>query len=125
DDGVGSVLGEGRGTAEGGADAGQQLTNGEGLGDVIVGAQIECGDFVFLLAAGREHYDRRLAPRADFADDVKAIAVGESEVEQHQFGLAGGGLRDAFGGGDGFVKLVFLGGEGGTEEAADLRIVFD
>ena len=111
--------------AQGGANAGQQLADGEGLGDVIVGAQIERGDLVFLLAAGGKHHDGHLAPLADFADHFQAVAIGQAEIEQHQIRLARGGLRDAFLGGDGFVKLIIFRGQRGAEEAADLGIVLD
>ena len=44
-------------TAERGANAREKFLDAEGLGDVVVGAGIECDHFVALGAAHREHDD--------------------------------------------------------------------
>src|SRR3546814_20682528 len=46
--------------AQHGADAGDELTGAEGLGDIVVGAGFEPANAVRLLAAGREHDNRHI-----------------------------------------------------------------
>ena len=46
--------------AQHGADARQQLLHRKGLGNVVIGPGIQTGDFVRLIAAGREHQDGHL-----------------------------------------------------------------
>ena len=43
---------------------GEKLSDAERLGDVVVGAQLQAADDVFLLPLRREHEDRHLQPAA-------------------------------------------------------------
>ena len=49
----------GRGVAQGGAQAGEKLADGEGLFDIIVGAEIQRGDLLGFLVAGGQDDDGR------------------------------------------------------------------
>jgi len=115
----------GGGPAQSCANPRQQLAHREGLGDVVIGAQVECGDFVFLLAAGGKHQDRDLAPFPDFLNHFQPVAIGQAKVEQNQIRLARCGLRETFLGRDRFLQAIAFGGESGAQEAADLGVVFD
>jgi hypothetical protein len=75
------------GAAKEGVDAGEQFAHAEGLGEVIIGAEIEADDLVNLLAFGREHQDGQgnLLCAELFADLVAAEAR-QHHVEQEQAG---------------------------------------
>ena len=53
------------------------------------------------------------------------IEAMKAEIEEDEIGLAGGGLGDGFGGGEGFVEAILFGGEGRAEETPNLVVVFD
>ncbi len=76
------------GAADVGLDPGQQLPHGEGLGDIVVRAQLQAQDLVGLLLPGGEHQNgggAALLP--DGSADVKAIALGQHQVQQNQIGV--------------------------------------
>jgi len=78
-----------------GADAGQQPVHGEGLGDVVVGADVEGTDAVLLLHPGGDHDDRQVArrrPATQLAADLEARELRQHPVQQDQVGP---GLGDA------------------------------
>ena len=62
--GVGALLGNltvaggGAGVADGRPHTGQQLVGAEGLGEVVIGPQIQSGDLVLLVGAGGDHHHR-------------------------------------------------------------------
>ena len=64
-----------------------QLPGAEGLGDVIVGAQLKAFDAVQLLAAGRQHDDGRIVTAADAAAHFPPVHPGEHQVQNDQVGL--------------------------------------
>ena len=70
------------------AHARQQLAHAEGLGHVVVGAGVERGDLVALLAARGEHDDRHLAPLPQPADHLQAVHIGQAQVQNDDVGLA-------------------------------------
>ncbi len=67
-----------------GADAAEQLADAEGLGDVVVGADLEADDLVDLGVLGREQDDRDGAAAANLAADVEARAARHHDVEDEQ-----------------------------------------
>ncbi len=73
-------------------DPGHQLAGGEGLGHVVVGAELETQDPVDLVVAGAqdEHRDGLRgpgSPAAQPAADVEAVEVaGQADVDDDQFG---------------------------------------
>ena len=81
--------------AEVGRDPGQQLGEAERLDDVVDGARLEPEHDVDLRVAGGEHdhRDRRVLPRG-MHGDLRSVAVGEAEVEQHEVGRIGVERRD-------------------------------
>ena len=75
------------GAAQHGAHAGQQLAQREGLGDVVVGAELEAAHAVDLLAPRGEHDHRHVhAATAELAAHVPARSSGIIDVEQHEIG---------------------------------------
>src|SRR5918994_3491845 len=61
------------GSPENRSHPGHDLTRGEGLGDVVVGAQLEAHDAVGLLASGGEHDHRGPAPSPDPSENLEAV----------------------------------------------------
>jgi hypothetical protein len=67
-----------------GADPGKQLARAEGLGEVVVGAELEAEDAVDLLALGGEHDDRHCQLAADLPCEREPVLAGHAHVEEHQ-----------------------------------------
>ncbi len=102
-----------------------ELTRGEGLGDVVVGAQIEAHDPVGLLPPGGEHDHRDLGSRPDPAAQLQAVDARQHHVEHHQLGL---GALDQVAGGDAVAGLegaVPLAAQVGGDDLAHDRLVVD
>ena len=115
---------EGR-VPEGDAGAREELADGEGLGDVVVGAGVERRHLVRLRPAGREDDDRDRGPLAQPADDLETVQVGKPEVEDDEVGLPRRGLEQAVLAGLGLDDAIALARQRGAEEAADRRLVLD
>ena len=74
------------GTTEDGAQACEQLAHRERLRHVVVGAGVERGDLLRLVADGGDDDDRHAAPATHLAADVDAAAVRQDQVQQHRVG---------------------------------------
>ena len=57
-------------------DAREKLAVAERLGDIVVGARVEPGDLVDLVAARREHNDRHVRASPQAAGDLDSAQVG-------------------------------------------------
>ena len=92
--------------AQDGAQAGLQLARLEGLGEIVVGAELEADDAVHRLAARGQHQDRHVAGAAQAAAEIEPVGIGQHEVEDDRVeGLALElGLAVAAGAGDGHAK---------------------
>ena len=64
------------------ADAREQLHRAEGLGQVVIRAHVERRRLVDLRAAGRDDDDRHPAPGAHGADDLAAVHIRQTEIQQ-------------------------------------------
>jgi len=83
------------------ADAGEQNSEGEGLGHIIVGASVEAFDDVGNGVAGGEHQDGNVL--LDFAEtlsDLNAVESGQHDIEEYEVELV------VFGEGDGGEAVV-------------------
>ena len=60
------------------ANAGQQFAGAEGLGQIVVGAAVEGGDFLLLLIAGRKDDDRRFQPFSQTLQHFLAVDVRQA-----------------------------------------------
>ena len=72
-----------------GAHPRKKLAGAEGLGEVVVGAQLEAEDAVDLLALGGKHDDRNHRLGADFPREGEPVLAGQAHVEEHQVDAAG------------------------------------
>ena len=116
-----------RATPEEGADAGEELLEGERLDEIVVGPEIQPGHLVSHGVPGGEHEDRRSdAAFARGPEDPEAVAARQQDVEHDQ--VVGLTLEeqvernDAIGSGLHRVPL-FL--EPLPDEARDLPVVLD
>ncbi len=76
------------GAFQNGADARDQLGEGEGLQDVVVRPQLEPMDTIFDLLACCEVQRRRLAPRmSELLEDLPAVELGHHHIEQENIRL--------------------------------------
>src|SRR5688572_396821 len=83
----------GRSAAENTLDPRDELTRVEGLGQVVVGADLEPDDLVDVLVAGGEHQDRHVRGLAHAAADLDPVDVRQHQVEDDQGGRLGGDVR--------------------------------
>ena len=79
--GVVVVAGE---AAQLGLDPRHQLQGIEGLGDIVVGAQGEAGDFVHVLHPRRQHDDGKEVVLPNFLAKGKAVQIRQHHVENGQ-----------------------------------------
>jgi len=79
------ALGEGLrlASSEHRAEPSQELAGAEGLGDVVVGANLQPHHAVRLVSPRGEHEDRNAALAADATDDFQAVDAGHHDVEEH------------------------------------------
>jgi hypothetical protein len=67
------------------ADAGKQLLEGEGLGQIVISPRVEGSDLTLQAVAGGQHQDRKLgAPGPDPLEDLLAAEARQHNVEQHE-----------------------------------------
>ena len=108
------------------ADAGEQLLDREGLGDVVVAAEGEAADLVLGRVAGGEEEDRGLVGAlAHPPGDLEAVEVGQHHVEQDEVGpeLADRAERRLPVGRR--LDLVVVEAQGDREDIGDVRLVVD
>ena len=119
--GVGAALG----AAQDRADASHQLARVEGLGEVVVGAELEADDAVHVVAPRREHQHGDPGRGPDGAEHVEAVESGQHHVQHGEVVAAG---RQALHGA-GAVRLAVedeaLPGEILAEQLAQLGVVVD
>ena len=103
----------------------KQFVHAEGLGDVIVGAEIERLDLADLVAAARQHHDRDgLVARAHHPQQFQALHVRQSKIENDEIGI----LRQQLERGLAVRRLqdvVALRAQAHAQQFADGRLVID
>ena len=109
--------------ADGGADPGQQLVRAEGLGEVIIRAEVQCGDLVLLMRAGGDHHHRQSGPGANLPENVQPVHVRQAQVQNHQIGTVRGDHGHGLGPGGGPHGLIAIGGENGGDEVGDALFI--
>ena len=87
----GALLRGPAGTAQQGAQAGQQFARGKRLGQIVVGAQLQSDHAVDLLAPAGEHQHRHLALPADPTQHLESVDVRQHHVQDD--GVPGLGHR--------------------------------
>ena len=63
---------------------GYQFAGAEGLGDVVIGAQIQADESIRFGGLGREHDDRHLGLGLQDTADVEPIHLGQQQVQHDQ-----------------------------------------
>ena len=115
-----------RATSGQGAHAGQQLLEGERLGQVVVGTAVQAGDPVRDRGAGGQHQDRRPHPlRAQPAADLEPVEVGQPHVEQDDVVLTLARRCQRLRPGADDVDDVAALGEATGHQGGELRLVLD
>jgi hypothetical protein len=74
------------GPSENGLDAAHELAWREGLGDVVVGAELQAEHTVHLVPARREHDDRCVGVGAQVTGDIEAGLPRQHDVEHDDIG---------------------------------------
>ena len=113
------------GPAEDRLDPGDQRPRVEGLGHVVVGAELEAHDRVDVVVACREHQDGRVASAADLAADLEPVELRQQEVEDDEVRIVPGVAIEGFlavCGGDDRVALLL---EVEPDEVDDVALVVD
>ncbi len=109
-----------------GTEPGQQLGEGEGLGQVVVGAAVEAGDPVLERAAGGQHQHRRPDPLlAQAPAGLEAVDAGQDHVEDDRVVTRGAGHADSFLAGTGDVDGQALLAEATPDQRRHLHLVLD
>ena len=102
-----------------------EFVHAERLGDVIVGAAIECRYLASLVAAARQDDNRNaVETRADRGEKIEPLHVRETEIENDEVGL----LVEQFERSppvQGFEDLIALRGKTHAQQFADRRFIID
>src|SRR5665213_2439071 len=108
-----------------GAHAGEQLLHAEGLGNVIVCAEVERSDLGALVPPAGKHDDGdALVAPADHAQELKALYVREAEIENDHIRLPGEELERGLAVGR-LQNLITLRAQAHAQQLADRRFVID
>ena len=116
----------GRVPADEGPDAREQLLAAEGLGHVVVGADVEPLHPIPHRVAGAEDEDRLAeAARAPLLEEIDPVAVGQPEIEDHQIeGRLGDRVGSVLAGADPPRRVAaFV--ERGLQEFTEPELIFD
>jgi hypothetical protein len=120
------VFGAAAGAAQHGPDAGDDLFQAEGLGDVVVAAERQPGDLVVVgVAGGEEQHRHRVPGRAQSAQHHETVDVGQHDVEQHQVGVVALGGLDGLVAGGGGHDLEAREAQAGGQQLDDVGLVVD
>ncbi|GAB3958346.1 hypothetical protein GCM10027614_75690 [Micromonospora vulcania] len=111
--------------AQHGGDPGVQVRPGERFDHVVVRAGAQQLDHRLLVVPGRGDDDRDIGDAAQHPQRVRAVQVGQAEVENHQVGCLGGDPAQCVQRGAHGVHGVPPVGEGPQHRAAYDVIVFD
>ena len=110
---------------DGRPDAGQQLVCAEGLGQIVVGPQIQGVHLVPLMGPGRDHHHWQTGPGAQLTQDVQTIHIGQSQIQDDQIGTVRGNHGLGLGAGAGHHRVIVMGGEHRGDEVADALLVLN
>ncbi len=122
---IGSVVRAVSRVPQGHSHARKQLANPEWLTQVVIRPGVQGRNLVPFLASGRQDDNRYGAPLPKPPDNLEPVHVGETEIENHDVGLAGSGFDKARLSRVCLEEAVSAVSQGHAEEASDRRIVFD
>ena len=69
-----------------GSQAGQQLPGAEGLGQVVVSANLQANDAVHFFPTRRKHQDGQVMPGLDLAGDGQTVLTREHQIKHQHIG---------------------------------------
>lgn len=111
------------GMAHGGTQPREQLACAEGLGHIIIGARIERVDFIVFVVSDCEHDHRNTAPFPEPFEDLEAIHIRQTQIEQDNVRPSLRGLRKTFIPIGGIEDPVTVRLEPDAKQATYLRLV--
>src|SRR5215472_3123535 len=103
----------------------EQFRRAERLGDVVLGASIESGDFFLFIIANRQNNDWHFAPFAQTFQNFEAVHVRQAEIEKDDNGLAVCNFDQALLAVLGLVHSIILTFECDPQESPNLHLVID
>ena len=121
----GRLRGLGGALAQGRPDAGQQLLDGKGLGNVVVRPHVQAGHLIHHRVPGGEHDDGHLAFPPQPPQHLHAAEGGEHDVQQDELMLPGQGPVQPGAAVEGLLHLVALVAELQLYHAGQLLLVLD
>ena len=110
--------------AQGDPEPGQELVHGERFSQIVIGAGVQRGHLVAVLAPGGDDDDGQVAPGADLFDDVYPVHVGQAQVQQHDVRAVREGVHQSTGPCLGPMELIVLGLQSGGDEVSHRCVVF-
>lgn len=119
-------LGAGLGATQEGMHAGEEFTQAEGLGHIVIGPEFEAHHFVDLLSLRGEHEDwYAVFTRADFTAKIVAALARQHDIENEQIGFAlteqGSGLQAV----SAFADFITLAAQRIAQAETDMGVIFD
>ena len=105
--------------------AGYHLADVEGLGDVIVGANLQTHHLVRDVISGGQHQHGNIRFSSQLAADVKALDVGQHEIQHHGVGPALASKTQRLGPIAGSYDAEPIAFQVGTDDPPDVRLVVD
>src|ERR1017187_6355176 len=120
------AFGGGLAAAQQSADAGQELDEGEGLDQIIVGALFQALDAILEGAAGaQDQYRRPGFAVADLFQNLQTVHVGEHAVQNHQVVIGGVNALQRGAAGKYRIHRVSSAFQAPAEEVGDALFVLD
>ena len=111
--------------AQHGMNARGQLARVEGLGQIVVGANLQADDAIDVLAAGGQQDDGngRVAPKG--AQNLEAVLLGQHHIENDELIVAAGGELDGACAGMMGIHLEPFAAQQFADQIAQLPVVVD
>ncbi|RMO33309.1 LysR family transcriptional regulator, partial [Pseudomonas syringae pv. pisi] len=106
-------------------DSSQKLLNAKRFGHVVVGAGVQCLNFLCLTGAHRKHQHRHRRPLAKLAQHLLTVHVRQPKVEHQQIRFVQRRLSQPLRACGGFQHLVALRHQTDAQKLANLRLVVD
>lgn len=104
-------------------DASEEFSDGERFRQIVVGPRIKRRDLLFFLVADREDEDRGRPLRPEMPRDLDAVAIRQTEVEDDDIRMNGGGRRQGGTGASRFEDCEGLSPQHNAQKTPDRVII--